>query len=71
MAFSGSFLLTMTVSHLLPEVYAYVIEGNNTEIIAEKVDDSMVQRLNDNHHEDHTHDSHDHHNHKACFTEEN
>ncbi len=63
LAFSGSFLLTMTVSHLLPEVYAYVIEGNNTEIIAEKVDDSMVQRLNDNHHEDHAHDSHDHHNH--------
>src|SRR5690606_32121841 len=63
LAFSGSFLLTMTVSHLLPDVYAYVIEGNHSEVIAEQVDPSMVYYLNDHNHEDHTHDPHDHHNH--------
>ncbi|HUH25273.1 MAG TPA: hypothetical protein VLY87_01475 [Flavobacterium sp.] len=30
LAFSGAFLLTMTVSHLLPEVYAHVLESANT-----------------------------------------
>ena len=59
LAFSGSFLLTMTVSHLLPEVYAYVIEGNHTEVIAEQVDPSMVQYLNDHNHEDHDHTSYE------------
>src|SRR5690606_33409877 len=55
LAFSGSFLLTMTVSHLLPEVYAYVIEGNHRETV-----------VNVDH--DHTHDyshSHEHHTHHA------
>lgn len=28
LAFSGAFLLTMTVSHLLPEVYAHVLEAS-------------------------------------------
>lgn len=62
LAFSGSFLLTMTVSHLLPEVYAYVIEGKHTEIIAEQVDPSMVQYLNNHNHEHdvHYHDNHNH-----------
>ena len=63
LAFSGAFLLTMTVSHLLPEVYAYVIEGKHVETVAKQVDPSMVQYLNDHHREEHTHDSHDHHNH--------
>lgn len=66
LAFSGSFLLTMTVSHLLPEVYAYVIEGNHTEVIAEQVDPSMVQYLNDHNHEEHSHDSYDNHNHSEA-----
>jgi len=64
LAFSGSFLLTMTVSHLLPEVYAYVIEGNHVETT------SIVENNNSSHnhtheHHDHSHDhaSHDDHNH--------
>ena len=64
LAFSGSFLLTMTVSHLLPEVYAYVIEGNHVET------KSIVEMVYSSHkhsreHHDHNHDhaSHDNHNH--------
>lgn len=56
LAFSGAFLLTMTVSHLLPEVYAYVIEGNHIESTTEQADFSVVQYLNDHNYEncDHT-----------------
>lgn len=50
LAFSGSFLLTMTVSHLLPEVYAYVIEGNHVET-------TIVENQNISH--NHTHEHHD------------
>ena len=60
LAFSGSFLLTMTVSHLLPEVYAYVIEGNHVETT------SIVEMDYSSHnhsHEHHDHASHDNHNH--------
>lgn len=72
LAFSGSFLLTMTVSHLLPEVYAYVIEGNNIEIMTEKVDPSMVQYLNyHNHDEHHTHETHNHDNHNHSQIDSN
>lgn len=58
LAFSGSFLLTMTVSHLLPEVYAYVIEGNHIEVVAEQEDPSKVKHLNDHSHEHHPTDNH-------------
>lgn len=68
LAFSGSFLLTMTVSHLLPEVYAYVIEGNHIEVTTEQVDPSMVKYLNDHNHDNQAHDSHDHTNHNHTET---
>ncbi|UUV21036.1 ZIP family metal transporter [Paenimyroides aestuarii] len=60
LAFSGSFLLTMTVSHLLPEVYAYVIEGNHSEVVAEPIKSSMDHYLNDHTHDD-VHTDHQHH----------
>ncbi|WKW47663.1 ZIP family metal transporter [Myroides sp. JBRI-B21084] len=59
LAFSGSFLLTMTVSHLLPEVYAYVIEGKhkkNIEIIVEK--EATTNYTIEPH--QHSHDQHNH-----------
>lgn len=63
LAFSGSFLLTMTVSHLLPEVYAYVIEGNHVETTIVENDNSSHNHTHE--HDDHSHDhpSHDDHNH--------
>lgn len=63
LAFSGSFLLTMTVSHLLPEVYAYVIEGNHIEASIVENDKSSHNHIHE--HDDHSHDhaSHDNHNH--------
>lgn len=63
LAFSGSFLLTMTVSHLLPEVYAYVIEGNHEETTIVENDNSSHNHTHE--HDDHSHDhaSHDNHNH--------
>ncbi len=54
LAFSGSFLLTMTVSHLLPEVYAYVIEGNHTETTS-IVEMDYSSHNNTHEHHDHTH----------------
>mgnify|MGYP003398220155 FL=1 len=52
LAFSGAFLLTITVSHLLPEVYYHEIEKEiKTELVA--------QQENHNHH-DHSHDDHNH-----------
>ncbi len=56
LAFSGSFLLTMTVSHLLPEVYAYVIEGNHIET-------TIVDTHHNHEYHTHEHNDHDHHNH--------
>lgn len=63
LAFSGSFLLTMTVSHLLPEVYAYVIEGNHIETTIVENHNSSHNHIHE--HDDHSHDhaSHDNHNH--------
>lgn len=65
LAFSGSFLLTMTVSHLLPEVYAYVIEGKHVETIVEDV--NALNTLHDHEHEhhEHNHDDHSLHDHAA------
>lgn len=62
LAFSGAFLLTMTVSHLLPEVYAYVIEGkdkiqHSTELIDHSTHDHSTH---DHSHEGHSHEGHDH-----------
>lgn len=52
LAFSGAFLLTITVSHLLPEVYYHEIEKEiKTELV--------VQQENHNHH-DHSQDDHNH-----------
>lgn len=61
LAFSGSFLLTMTVSHLLPEVYAYVIEGNHVEMDTEKADSSVIEYDHKHSHEPHhSHEDHTH-----------
>ncbi len=57
LAFSGSFLLTMTVSHLLPEVYAYVIEGKHIETV------SIVEMDYSSHTHDHDHASNNDHHH--------
>ena len=68
LAFSGAFLLTMTVSHLLPEVYAYVIE--NKHIAADAVA-AAETHLHHGHHHTHqlTTDDHSHsHDHKAMKT---
>lgn len=62
LAFSGAFLLTITVSHLLPEIYYHEIEKEiNTELVAQ-------QKNNHEHHDlDHSHDghNHNHHNHDS------
>lgn len=63
LAFSGSFLLTMTVSHLLPEVYAYVIEGNHVETTIVENDNSSHNHTHEHHDHSHDHASHDNHNH--------
>lgn len=63
LAFSGSFLLTMTVSHLLPEVYAYVIEENHIETSIVEKDYSSQNHIHKNHDHSHDHVSHDNHNH--------
>ena len=63
LAFSGSFLLTMTVSHLLPEVYAYVIEGNHIETTIVEKDYNSHNHEHEHHDHSHDHASHDNHNH--------
>lgn len=64
LAFSGSFLLTMTVSHLLPDVYAYVIEGNHVETTSiVEVDNNSHNHTHEHHDHSHDHASHDDHNH--------
>ena len=63
LAFSGSFLLTMTVSHLLPEVYAYVIEGDHVETTIVENDNSSHNHTHEKHDHSHDHTSHDSHNH--------
>lgn len=63
LAFSGSFLLTMTVSHLLPEVYAYVIEGNHIETTIVENNNSSHNHKHEYHDHSHDHTSHDNHNH--------
>lgn len=64
LAFSGSFLLTMTVSHLLPEVYAYVIEGNHVETTSiVEMDYSSHNHSHEHHDHSHDHANHDNHNH--------
>jgi len=61
LAFSGSFLLTMTVSHLLPEVYAYVIEGNHVETTIVENHNSSHNHTHEHHDHSHDHSSHDNH----------
>jgi len=63
LAFSGSFLLTMTVSHLLPEVYAYVIEGNHVETTIVKNDNSSHNHTHEHHDHSHDHTSNENYNH--------
>lgn len=63
LAFSGSFLLTMTVSHLLPEVYAYVIEGNHVETTIVENHNSSHNHTHEHHDHSHDHTSHENHNH--------
>ena len=74
LAFSGAFLLTMTVSHLLPEVYAYVIEGkdkiqNGVELIDHSTHDHSTHDHSTHDHSAHDHSAHDHsthdHNHES------
>lgn len=59
LAFSGSFLLTMTVSHLLPEVYAYVIEGKHEKIIEAVVEKDVTTDYTIEEH-NHAHENHIH-----------
>ena len=54
LAFSGAFLLTITVSHLLPEVYYHEIEK---EIKLEQVNSQISEH---EHHHDHDHSVHQH-----------
>ena len=61
LAFSGAFLLTITVSHLLPEVYYHEIEK---EIRTEQVSSAEIAS---NH--DHDHHDHEKHNHNHGITE--
>lgn len=60
LAFSGAFLLTMTVSHLLPEVYAHVLENYKVESLVENLDHFDHSHHN---HSDIPSHNHDHHNH--------
>lgn len=63
LAFSGAFLLTITVSHLLPEVYYHEIENEiKTEIVAKQ--NSHGHHGHDHSHDDHNHD-HENHNHDS------
>lgn len=63
MAFSGSFLLTLTVTHLLPEVYAFEMEqsANISDLLHHE------HSHDDHNHYDHDH-SHDGHDHQAMKT---
>lgn len=62
LAFSGAFLLTITVSHLLPEVYYHEIEK---EIRLEQVHNHSDESTHSNH-EHHENDAHhEHHEHLA------
>ena len=65
LAFSGSFLLTMTVSHLLPEVYAYVIEGKHEIVISSIVEEDYDSHHNHDLNDHHNHDDHNHHEHNV------
>jgi len=70
LAFSGSFLLTMTVSHLLPEVYAHVLEVESIETVI-NTDTGVTSHDHSHHNHDHSHDDHksDHnHDHGAMKT---
>lgn len=72
LAFSGAFLLTMTVSHLLPEVYAYAIESPKQEHINDinsthEVAHDHEQHHHEQHHHEHHHEQH-HHDHGAMKT---
>lgn len=59
LAFSGAFLLTITVSHLLPEVYYHEIEKEiKTELVEQQENHHDHSHDNDHSHADHSHDSH-------------
>lgn len=71
LAFSGAFLLTLTVTHLLPEVYEHKIEPvHTTEIVvdhhvAATHDHSTHESHDHSAHEEHDHSTHDHATHDA------
>lgn len=61
LAFSGAFLLTITVSHLLPEVYYHEIEKEiKTELVTQQ------QNNHEHHDHDHSHDDHNHDSHQIA-----
>lgn len=64
LAFSGAFLLTMTVSHLLPEVYAYAVESPKQEHINDINSTHEVAHDHEHHHEQHHHEQHHEHDHE-------
>jgi len=75
LAFSGSFLLTLTVTHLLPEIYYHEIEKSHSHVhevhasaAAIHTEDHAVTP----HHEETAvttdHDQHDHHDHGSMKT---
>ena len=69
LAFSGAFLLALTVTHLLPEVYESSIhtEQTHSHSVTEEVHDHDHDHSTHNHeahdHESHDHEGHDHDNH--------
>lgn len=66
LAFSGAFLLTITVSHLLPEVYYHEIEKEiKTELVAQQ-ENHDHSHDNDHSHADHNHADHSHDSHQVA-----
>lgn len=66
LAFSGSFLLTLTVTHLLPEIYYHEIEKTIQITHHHTTDSETVSQESHIHTESavhHTADAHDHHDH--------
>lgn len=67
LAFSGAFLLTITVSHLLPEVYYHEIEKEiKTELVEQQENHHDHSHDNDHSHADHNHADHSHDSHQVA-----
>src|SRR5690606_31813256 len=68
LAFSGAFLLTVTVSHLLPDVYAYAVESPKQQHInkinaTHEVAHALQQHTEEQHHNQKHHHKNDHEHH--------